>query len=104
MPPSMVLQAHQHLLLTPAGTHETCDAQAALDDSIERTRELVASKHDLQGIQKACSNAFQLYKRTRPPASAESVNRAKQATLEGIHPLLAAKVPVTAISGLEAQV
>lgn len=53
---------------------------------------------------KACSNAFGLYKRTRPPAAPESVARAKGLPKEGIHPLLAAKVPVTAASGLEAQV
>ena len=55
-------------------------------------------------MHKACNNAFGLYKRTRPGAAAESVSRAKGMLQEGIHPLLAKHVPVTAISGLEAQV
>lgn len=78
--------------------------QAALDDSIEHAREAIGSSHDLQGMQKAVSNAFGLYKRTRPPAAPESVARAKGLPKEGIHPMLAAKVPVTAGTGLEAQV
>ena len=78
--------------------------QAALDDSIEHAREAIGSSHDLQGMQKAVSNAFGLYKRTRPPAAPESVARARGLPKEGIHPMLAAKVPVTAGTGLEAQV
>lgn len=77
--------------------------QAALDDSIEHAREAIGSSHDLQGMQKAVSNAFGLYKRTRPPAAPESVARARGLPKEGIHPMLAAKVPVTAGTGLEAQ-
>lgn len=78
--------------------------QAALDDSIEHAREALTSSHDLIGMQKSCSNAFSLYKRTRPPAAPESVARAKALPKEGVHPLLAARVPVTSGTGLEAQV
>ena len=78
--------------------------QAALDDSIEHAREALNSSHDLLGLQKACTNAFGLYKRTRPPAAPESVARAKGLPKEGMHPLLAAKVPVNSGTGLEAQV
>ena len=78
--------------------------QAALDDSIEHARDTVSSSHDLVGLQKACTNAFGLYKRTRPPAAPESVARAKALPKEGMHPLLASKVPVTSGTGLEAQV
>ncbi|KAL3143989.1 hypothetical protein ABBQ32_003797 [Trebouxia sp. C0010 RCD-2024] len=77
--------------------------QAALDDSIEHAREALTSSHDLIGMQKSCNNAFSLYKRTRPPAAPESVARAKALPKEGVHPLLAAKVPVTSGTGLEAQ-
>lgn len=78
--------------------------QAALDDSIEHAREALTSSHDLIGMQKSCNNAFSLYKRTRPPAAPESVARAKALPKEGVHPLLAARVPVTSGTGLEAQV
>lgn len=78
--------------------------QAALDDSIEHAREALTSSHDLIGMQKSCSNALSLYKRTRPPAAPESVARAKALPKEGVHPLLAAQVPVTSGTGLEAQV
>ena len=75
-----------------------------MDDSIEHAREALNSSHDLLGLQKACHNAFGLYKRTRPPAAPESVARAKALPKEGMHPLLAAKVPVNSGTGLEAQV
>lgn len=78
--------------------------QAALDDSIEHAREALTSSHDLIGMQRSCNNAFSLYKRTRPPAAPESVARAKALPKEGVHPLLAAQVPVTSGTGLEAQV
>ena len=78
--------------------------QAALDDSIEHAREALTSSHDLIGMQRSCNNAFSLYKRTRPPAAPESVARAKALQKEGVHPLLAAQVPVTSGTGLEAQV
>lgn len=55
-------------------------------------------------MQRSCTNAFSLYKRTRPPAAPESVARAKALPKEGVHPLLAAQVPVTSGTGLEAQV
>ena len=46
----------------------------------------------------ACTSA------PRPPAAPESVARAKALPKEGVHPLLAAQVPVTSGTGLEAQV
>ena len=61
-------------------------------------------QHDLQGLQKSVGNAYSLYVKTRPPASAESVARAKAFVKEGIHPLLAKALPQAGMAGLEAQV
>lgn len=61
-------------------------------------------KHDLEGLQKSVANAFSLYVKTRPPASAESVARAKALKKEGIHPLLAQALPKASLAGFEAQV
>lgn len=60
--------------------------------------------NDLQGLQKSVGNAFGLYVKTRPPASAESVARAKALGKEGVHPLLAKSLPASNLVGLEAQV
>ncbi len=61
-------------------------------------------QNDLQGLQKSVGNAYSLYVKTRPPASAESVARSKAMAKEGIHPLLAKALPKTSLAGLEAQV
>ena len=61
-------------------------------------------KNDLQGAQKSVGNAFTLYVRTRPPASAESVSRSKALPKEGIHPILAAALPESTLTSLDGQV
>ena len=66
-------------------------------------QQLVA-ENELQGLQKSVGNAWSLYVKTRPPASPESVARAKDLPKEGIHPLLARSLPMAGIAGLEAQV
>lgn len=55
---------------------------------VERVRECVARSATLQGLQKPCSNAFDLYRRTRPPASTESLKRARNLPEPGPHPVL----------------
>lgn len=59
---------------------------------------------DLQGLQKSVNNAYSLYVKTRPPASAESAARVKSLAKEGLHPLLAKALPRASVAGLEAQV
>jgi len=80
-----------------------CFPQAALDDEVERVRYLLESDVELAGAAHAADNAFKLYKRTRPMAAPESATRAKNLPREGMHPLLAAALPSTALGGLEAQ-
>eukprot|EP00879_Flechtneria_rotunda_P002941 GHRR01003158.1.p1 GENE.GHRR01003158.1~~GHRR01003158.1.p1 ORF type:complete len:643 (+),score=244.56 GHRR01003158.1:1343-3271(+) len=63
-----------------------------LDPLIEHVRQLIASKQDLAGAQRSLTNAYNLYLKTRPAASAESVRRAKQLPPDGPHPLLLALV------------
>ena len=77
--------------------------QAALEDAVAEAQSLIV-QNDLQGLQKSVGNAYGLYVKTRPPASAESVARAKAMTKEGIHPVLARALPKTAFVGFEAQV
>ena len=43
------------------------------------------------------SQAFTLYRKTRPGASLESIKRARDLGLEGIHPLLARELPASQI-------
>ena len=77
--------------------------QAALEDAITEGQDLIA-KHDLQGLRKSVANALALYIKTRPPASAESVARAKAMPKEGPHPLLAKFLPNTSLASLDGQV
>lgn len=77
--------------------------QSALEDIVAETQDLIA-RNDLQGLQKSVGNAYSLYIKTRPPASAESAARAKALGKEGIHPLLAKALPKASLVGLEAQV
>lgn len=77
--------------------------QAALEDAVAEAQNLVA-ENDLEGLQRSVGNAWALYVKTRPPASPESVVRAKGLVKEGIHPLLAQSMPATRLAGLEAQV
>ena len=79
-------------------------AQAVVADAAARTRDLLASSETLASLQRSAVHAFALYRKTRPQAAPQSALRAKALPLEGMHPLLAAQVPETAMAGLEAQV
>ena len=79
-------------------------AQAALEGATERVAALVATSPELQALRRSCANAWGLYRRTRPGASAESVSRARALPRGGLQPLLAAAVPASAAPGLQAQV
>ncbi len=76
----------------------------ALDGIAERIRQLLIEDASLAGLAKSATNAFRLYQRTRPTASAESLARVRLQAPEGVHPLLAAAIPSAALAGLEAQV
>ena len=78
--------------------------QVALDGIAERIRQQLVEDATLAGLSKSATNAFRLYKRTRPAASAESLARTRLQAPEGVHPLLAAAIPASALAGLEAQV
>eukprot|EP00897_Mesotaenium_endlicherianum_P004232 jgi/Mesen1/3837/ME000207S02850 len=69
--------------------------QPALDMGMERVRELAESSGPLALIQPVCIKAFRLYSKTRPAASAESVQRSKKLPREGLHPLLRKEVDST---------
>lgn len=60
-------------------------------------RELISNSSDLTSQLRYATNAFKLYRKTRPGAAPESVKRAKLLPQEGIHPLLAASVPSRAL-------
>lgn len=77
--------------------------QVALDDAIEHLRQIFSVSPDISSQKHAADNAMKLYMRTRPPASPESVRRAKGFQKEGIHPVLASAVPSHDLGGLEAQ-
>jgi len=68
----------------------------SLESAGEHVRELVAHSSDLQAQLRYATNAFKLYRKTRPAASPESIRRAKGLPAEGIHPVLASSVPSTA--------
>ena len=76
--------------------------QVSLESCGEHARELVAHSTDLQAQQRYATNAFKLYRKTRPAPAPESVKRAKGLAQEGIHPVLAASVPSTAFGGSQA--
>lgn len=63
--------------------------EALLDVAIEQTRAHHALSPSMQSLEKSCENAFTLYRRTRPPASSESVRRARAVGKPGPHPTLA---------------
>ncbi len=79
-------------------------AQAVLEGAVERVTALVAASPELQALRRSCANAWGLYRRTRPGAAAESVARARALPPGGVHPLLAAAVPASALPSAEAQV
>lgn len=77
--------------------------QVFLDPVIEHVREVIESHTDLSSAQRSLTNAFQLYLRTRPGASSESVRRAKEMPKEGVHPLLLSATPAVKCINLEAE-
>lgn len=61
--------------------------QTVIDLVSDRVRELVDSSAELASLQKACTNAFRLYSKTKPLPSRESIRRAKDLPREGLHPI-----------------
>lgn len=78
--------------------------QAPVEDAAERVRDIVAGASELQAQQRSCSNAWNLYKRTRPAASPESAARARTLAAPGPHPLLAAACTAYTQEDAQAQV
>lgn len=60
----------------------------ALGKYEERFKSLLATDTDVANMLRYSQNALKLYLKTRPPASAESHNRAKELPSPGTHPLL----------------
>eukprot|EP00892_Ulva_mutabilis_P001571 jgi/Ulvmu1/11414/UM075_0076.1 len=63
--------------------------EALLDIAIEQARAQLALSPSMQSLAQSCENAFTLYRKTRPPASTESVRRARALGKPGPHPMLA---------------
>ncbi|KAK0602118.1 hypothetical protein LWI29_030498 [Acer saccharum] len=61
--------------------------QTVLDLVSDRIRETIDSSGELIALQKACTNAFRLYSKTKPSPSKESIKRAKYLPHEGLHPI-----------------
>ncbi|KAI9186198.1 hypothetical protein LWI28_014761 [Acer negundo] len=61
--------------------------QTVLDLVSDRIRETIDSSGELIALQKACTNAFRLYSKTKPSPSKESIRRAKDLPHEGLHPI-----------------
>ncbi|TXG73388.1 hypothetical protein EZV62_001967 [Acer yangbiense] len=61
--------------------------QTVLDLVSDRIRETIDSSGELIALQKACTNAFRLYSKTKPSPSKESIKRAKDLPHEGLHPI-----------------
>jgi ATP-dependent RNA helicase DDX54/DBP10 len=68
---------------------------AALDPAADHVRAVVSGAPELSGMASTLANAYALYCRTRPPASAESCRRAKATLPHPLppHPLLVARLP-----------
>ncbi|XP_052192832.1 putative DEAD-box ATP-dependent RNA helicase 29 isoform X2 [Diospyros lotus] len=61
--------------------------QTVVDLVSDRVREIIDSSAELTSLQKACTNAFRLYSKTKPVPSRESIKRAKDLPHEGLHPI-----------------
>lgn len=61
--------------------------QTVLDLTSGRMQKIIEDSPELAALQKACSNAFQLYTKTKPLPSKESIRRAKDLPREGLHPI-----------------
>lgn len=60
----------------------------ALSDLESRYKQLVSEDEEIATLQRSSYNAYKLYMKTRPSASAESHSRAKDLDESGAHPLL----------------
>ncbi|XAR62412.1 RNA helicase [Bertholletia excelsa] len=61
--------------------------QTVIDLISDRVREIIDSSAELSSLQKACTNAFRLYSKTKPLPSRESIRRVKDLPCEGLHPI-----------------
>uniref|UniRef100_A0A6N2LTH8 RNA helicase n=1 Tax=Salix viminalis TaxID=40686 RepID=A0A6N2LTH8_SALVM len=61
--------------------------QTVLDLVSDRVREIIDSSAELTSLQKACTNAFRLYTKTKPLPAKESIKRVKDLPTEGLHPI-----------------
>ncbi|KAL6962297.1 putative DEAD-box ATP-dependent RNA helicase 29 [Sarracenia purpurea var. burkii] len=61
--------------------------QTVIDLVSDGVREIIDSSAELTSLQKACTNAFRLYYKTKPLPSRESIRRAKEFPREGLHPI-----------------
>ncbi|CAN6439090.1 unnamed protein product [Victoria cruziana] len=61
--------------------------QSALDMISDKVRQTVDGCAELISLEKACSNGFKLYSKTKPLPSRESIKRAKGLPREGLHPI-----------------
>ena len=68
----------------------------------DHVRSVLAASEDLQSAARSADKAFQLYRKTRPSPSPESIKRARSAGTEGIHPLLARALPESALGAAPA--
>ncbi|CEF98487.1 Helicase, C-terminal [Ostreococcus tauri] len=76
----------------------------ALDMTVDRLRELMKERDELEGMERAASNAYKLYQKTRGAASSESMSRAQPLIHAGPHPLLCASGGVDATTQELAQI
>jgi ATP-dependent RNA helicase DDX54/DBP10 len=61
--------------------------QPVLDLAMDRVKEIISGSAELEALRKTCSNAFRLYKKTKPAPSSESIRRSKDLPREGLHPI-----------------
>eukprot|EP00884_Botryococcus_braunii_P015329 jgi/Botrbrau1/247/Bobra.0022s0221.1 len=100
---SLDAAAAQAACLPPDSSLYGCFPQVALEEAGERVRAVLEGDSSLQSQVRSVTNAYNLYRKTRPPAAAESVKRARGLPPDGVHPLLAQAVPSQALAGLDAQ-
>ncbi|KAI8547833.1 hypothetical protein RHMOL_Rhmol07G0226500 [Rhododendron molle] len=74
--------------------------QTVIDLVSDRVREIIDSSAELNSLQKACTNAFRLYSKTKPSASRESIRRAKDLPREGLHPIFKNVLAANELSAL----
>ncbi|KAE9459068.1 hypothetical protein C3L33_09019, partial [Rhododendron williamsianum] len=74
--------------------------QTVIDLVSDRVREIIDSSAELNSLQKACTNAFRLYSKTKPSPSRESIRRAKDLPREGLHPIFKNVLAANELSAL----